>query len=257
MLASMLGGHCDWPCGILFHSKRATIIGYDRSARNCGAPCPPAPDYPALPAMHVFAPLLTVAVIWAVAVITPGPNFLMVLRTSATQSRASALFAVAGVGTGTFIWGCAGFFGIHALFNAAPWLYLAFKIAGGLYLLAMGVRMLKPRGAGAASADADTPIGMSPGAAYRLGLMTNLANPKAALFTASVFATAMPGHPALPLGVAAIAVMMTISMTWYVTVSWLFTTQAVSRAYGRMRRWIDRLAGTIFVIFGARLVLEQ
>lgn len=64
--------------------------------------------------MHVFAPLLTVAVIWAVAVITPGPNFLMVLRTSATQSRASALFAVAGVGTGTFIWGCAGFFGIHA-----------------------------------------------------------------------------------------------------------------------------------------------
>jgi threonine/homoserine/homoserine lactone efflux protein len=204
--------------------------------------------------MSTLAPLLTVALIWTVAVITPGPNFLMMLRTSATQSRAATLPAVAGIGVGTTIWGCAGFFGIHALFAAAPWLYLGFKVLGGLYLIFLGSRLLiRSARQGTASLEADS-TGLAPLAAFRLGLATNLANPKSALFMASVFATAMPAHPTLGMGVAAIVLMSGISVTWYVAVTWLFTMPWMTRSYGRIRRPIDRLAGTIFVVFGIRLV---
>lgn len=207
--------------------------------------------------MPSLTPLLTVAIIWIVAVITPGPNFLMMLRTSATQSRAATVPAIAGIGVGTTIWGCAGFFGIHTLFSAAPWLYLGFKIVGGLYLIVLGSRVLMHSRGRASSVSATLAEPLSGPAAFRLGLMTNLANPKSALFMASVFATAMPGRPSLALGAAAIVLMTTISVTWYVAVTSLFTMPWVARGYGRIRRWIDRVAGVVFVSFGVRLVLSR
>jgi threonine/homoserine/homoserine lactone efflux protein len=179
------------------------------------------------------------------------------VRISATQSRARGLMAAAGIGTGTTIWGCAGFFGIHALFNAAPWLYLAFKIAGGLYVIFLGSQLLLRSRARGASTDSETARPLTATGAYRLGLMTNLANPKSALFMASVFASAMPDHPSLVLGALAIALMTTISLTWYVFVTCLFTMGWIAHAYERMRHWIDRVAGTIFILFGAKLVLGK
>src|ERR1700748_1866932 len=92
--------------------------------------------------MQPFAPLLMVATIWTVAALTPGPNFFMAVRVSATQSRMIGLMTTAGIGTRTALWGWAGFFGIHALFAAAPWLYLGFKIVGGLYVIYLGTLLL-------------------------------------------------------------------------------------------------------------------
>jgi threonine/homoserine/homoserine lactone efflux protein len=206
--------------------------------------------------MPSLTPLLMVAAIWTVAAITPGPNFLMTLRISATQSRAQGLMAVAGIGVGTTVWGCAGFFGIHALFTTAPWLYLGFKVVGGIYVIFLGSRLLMRNRNPSASARGDSASHLSNIAAFRLGLMTNLANPKSALFMASVFATAMPAGPSLVLGALAIALMTTISITWYVFVTSLFTIPWVSRAFERARLGIDRVAGTLFIVFGVRLVLK-
>lgn len=207
--------------------------------------------------MQPLAPLLTVAAIWTMAALTPGPNFLMMVRISARYSRARGLIAVAGIGTGTTIWGCAGFFGIHALFSAAPLLYLGFKILGGIYLVFLGARLLMHSRARAAPGQVERVSHLSAGAAFRLGLMTNLSNPKSALFTASVFATAMPDHPSLALGTAAITLMVAISITWYVFVTCLFTMPWMARAYQRSGQWIERVAGTLFILFGVRLVLGR
>jgi RhtB (resistance to homoserine/threonine) family protein len=207
--------------------------------------------------MQPFAPLLMVATIWIVAAVTPGPNFFMAVRVSATQSRARGLMATAGIATGTTLWGCAGFFGIHALFNAAPWLYLGFKIVGGLYVIYLGSQLIRHSHKQGDSKDSGASRPLSAAGAYRLGLMTNLANPKAALFMASVFASAMPDHPSLLLGALAIALMTTISITWYVFVSCLFTMGWIARGYERLRHWIDRVAGAIFIVFGAKLVLGK
>jgi threonine/homoserine/homoserine lactone efflux protein len=181
----------------------------------------------------------------------------MAVRVSATQSRMIGLMTTAGIGTGTAIWGCAGFFGIHALFAAAPWLYLGFKIAGGLYVIYLGTLLLIRSRGGRASTDEARAKPLSAATAYRLGLMTNLANPKAALFMASVFATAMPDRPSLLLGALAIALMTTISVSWYVFVTCVFTMEWIARGYERLRHWIDRIAGVIFIGFGAKLVLGK
>jgi len=208
--------------------------------------------------MSSLAPLITVGMIWVVAAMTPGPNFLLTARVAAVRSRVAGLMVVLGIAIATAIWGCAGLLGIHALFIAAPWFYWAFKLAGGAYLLYLGLRLLLvrarrqdgvPRGSGAQP--------LAPLAAFRLGLATSLANPKSALSVTSIFAAALPASPSPLLGGLAVALMVAISTLWYALVVWLLTLGAVSAAFARLRHWIDRVAGALFVMFGLRLALDR
>jgi RhtB (resistance to homoserine/threonine) family protein len=197
----------------------------------------------------------TIAALWLAAMIAPGPDFLLVTRLSITQGRAAGLRGGLGVACGVASWGTAGFFGIHALFVAAPWLYLVLKVGGGAYLLVLGVRLFvgswKP-----AMAEAIAPP-TSGGRAFRLGLLTNLANPKAPLFVSSLFAATLPHHPPALLGVVAIAVMFVIAFGWMALVARFLTVRRVAEVFSRMRRWIDRAAGLAFMGFGTKLVLDR
>jgi len=206
--------------------------------------------------MSTLAPLLTVAMIWTVAAMTPGPNFLLTARIAAVESRATGLMVVLGIALATAIWGCAGLLGIHALFIAAPWCYWAFKLAGGAYLIYLGLRLLLARRQAALPPGIET-RGLTPLAAFRLGLVTSLANPKSALSVTSIFAAALPGSPSPLLGALAIALMVAISTAWYALVVWLLTTGTVAGAFDRLRHWIDRAAGALFLIFGAKLALDR
>ena len=198
-----------------------------------------------------------IAALWLAALISPGPDFLLVTRISVTRGRAQAMRTVFGVAAGLGVWAVAGFFGIHALFVAAPWLYLALKVAGGAYLIVLGVRLI-------AGSWASSPIEHRPeradrpgGRAFQLGFVTNLANPKAPIFVSSLFAATLPQHPPIGLGLGAVAVIFLLSLGWYALVARLLTLRRVADAFARLRHWIDRAAGLAFMAFGSRLVLDR
>lgn len=196
--------------------------------------------------------LTSISVIWFLAHLSPGPDFLVTVRVAMTQSRLAAFRTVLGISLGTIAWCVAGFFGIHALFASTPWLYLALKYAGGAYLAYLGVRMMIA-GLRPPPADAAAPP-MTASSAFRLGLFTNLANPKAALFTASVFAATLPPDPPAMLGFAATVVMTVISLVFYGFLALVLTTPRASAAYARAQRWIDLVAGAAFVFFAIDFV---
>ena len=206
--------------------------------------------------MDGYAALLSVATIWVVAAITPGPNFLVTVRVAVTQSRGAGLQTVAGIILATIIWSSAGFLGIHSLFNAAPWMYLFLKLAGGAYLMWLGLKLLWNSGDRGVTSSTQDAISTAGWRAFRLGFITNIANPKTALFVAGLFAVAMPPEAPVALGLMAVALMVTISLVWYSIVAWLFASRRISHAYARLGHWIDRIAGTCFIFFGARLLRE-
>lgn len=202
--------------------------------------------------------LLSVAAIWAVACITPGPNTLLVMRYALTAQRRVAVVAAMGTITGTFCWGLAGWLGINVLFQAAPFAYLALKIIGGLYLVWLGLRIFLDMRNPGQSADLAAPrIEVPLKTAYRMGLVTNLANPKSALFVASLFAATMPAGTPFLYGVTAIAVMVTVSSIYYTFLVGLITHRTVAAAYLRAKKKIDIGVGLVFVGFGTRLLLSQ
>ena len=204
------------------------------------------------------APLLSLALLWTVAVVTPGPNFFNIAQLAASQSKRHGVVAALGVATGTVLWGLAGGLGIKSLFSAAPTLYLGFKIAGGCYLIYLGLKQFKrklPLVAGD-SGPVDG-AGRTLLSVYGQGFLGNMTNPKSALFVATIFATAMPASVPPMLLALAVLTMATLSFGWYCSVALLFASRRVAGAYERSRKWLDRFAGSCYLLFGAHLVANR
>ena len=203
--------------------------------------------------------LATIALIWGIAAVTPGPNFLVIVRASLTGDRKVAMATVAGTIAGTFVWGVAGWLGITALFAAAPFAFVALKIVGGIYIAWLGLRILwnaRTPGPGVTQVTRSTRP-LSPSGGFRLALATSIANPKSAVFVASLFAAALPAGYHWSQGVVAVLMMMAISGTWYSGLALVLAKPSVAQAYNRARRAIDIATGAVFLAFGAKLALSE
>lgn len=202
--------------------------------------------------------LIAVAALWTVAVVTPGPNVLVVTGTALSYGRVSALACAAGVASGTTVWGVAGLAGFGVLITTLPQLYLAMKVAGGLYIAWLGLQSLRTSLARGPAVPAPPPRRTgSLSRAWRRGILTSLANPKTAAFVGSLFVVALPAHASLALGLASVAVMVAISIVWYGLAALALSHRPVSRAYLRAKRWIDGLVGGFFIAFGLRLAWDR
>ena len=85
----------------------------------------------------------SIALIHLVALMSPGPDFFFVTRTAMSQSRSKAMLGVLGITGGIFVWSAVSILGLHILFETISWLQQFIAIAGGLYLLWMGIGLLK------------------------------------------------------------------------------------------------------------------
>lgn len=198
-----------------------------------------------------------VAAFWLVAMIVPGLDFLLVTRLAVLRGRSAALQATLGVATGVAAWGVAGFFGIRTLFIAAPWLYLALKIGGGLYLTTTGIKLFLGSWRNSVDSAAPHSAPAPRRSHFRAGVLTNLANPKAPIFISSLFAAAMPRHAPIHLGLACVVAMFAVAVAWFALVTLLLSLEPVSAVFLRCRRWIDRCAGLAFMALGIRFATER
>ncbi len=194
--------------------------------------------------------LLTVALLhWAVLV-TPGANVLLVSQLAASGHRRSACYASLGITIVAVTWALLAILGVNALFAALPTLRLALQVAGGLYLCYVGVRLWRS----GTSANGQQSEPLAPWAAFRLGFLTNIMNPKSALFFGSVFATALPQEPGASLLAAATALVFVNALCWHLFLAVAFSHPRVQAAYARQQRLLNRVAGALVGAFGLRLL---
>lgn len=204
--------------------------------------------------MEISIILLSVATIWLIAVITPGPNFFITVRAAVAQSRRASLFVALGTSTGAILWGLSGYFGIALLFKTAPWVYLSLKLLGGTYLIYLGAKLFFTNPKAETNHTEPIPIHTNFIQSFKLGLFTNLANPKTAAFVSSLFAATMPPDAPFLIGIMSVALMCLISILWYTCVACIFSLDQFKRMYLRGRIWIERFAGAIFIGFGLKLI---
>ena len=195
--------------------------------------------------------------IWSIAVITPGPNLLITVQTTVNHSRLSGMFIVLGNCTGTMIWAVVGYFGITQLFSITPWLYISLKIAGGSYLIYLGIKSVIIFYRSKTRPDEQQFRPQKLFINWQKGLITNLSNPKTAMFVTSLFATALPEEPSLLIGMLSIMLMTSISLFWYSTVVFLFSSKKFGDFYQRIQNRIQGFAGVVFIAFGVKLFLTN
>ena len=201
--------------------------------------------------MHMLETLLTIALLHWVVLITPGVNFVLLAQLSASGDRPSAAMAVAGITSATLTWATLAVLGVGVIFVAHPVVRQVAQLAGGVYLIFVAWRLWcsKP------PAKADIELQRSRALVFRLGFITNILNPKPALFFGSVFVTTMPANPSFTLVAAAVALVYFNSVLWHMFLVFAFSMPTVKRRYERFSRSFNRAAGVLVGAFGLKLVL--
>jgi threonine/homoserine/homoserine lactone efflux protein len=194
----------------------------------------------------------------AIVILLPGPDTAVTLK-NGLRSRRGGIATGLGVSSGLAVWTLAASLGVAAVVAASEPLFVALRVVGGLYLAWLGVQALlaavrrePPEWAG------DGRPAVSARSAYRQGLLSDLGNPKIAVFFTSFLPQfTSSGKPdfwsLLALGLIFCAM----------TLAWL-TAYAIAAARAgdllrrpRVRRTVDALSGAALVGFGAKLVLER
>lgn len=206
--------------------------------------------------MNTAMTVLSIGSAIAIGAISPGPSFVMVARTAVASTRSNGLAAALGMGAGGIVFASAALLGLQVLLASVPWLYLAFKVAGGGYLAYLGYRIWQGANAPlllSASGGPDSQPTLK--RAFILGLGTQLSNPKTAIFYGSIFASLLPHDIPSALLVALPIVVFCIEAGWYSIVALALSSASPRDAYLRYKSWIDRVAGGVMALLGLRLVI--
>jgi threonine efflux protein len=204
--------------------------------------------------------IVSVLAIFTLAIISPGPNFIMVVNTSLADSRRAGLFTALGVAIGSGLFALAGLLGLILLISSLPHFAVLIRMVGGGYLAWLGLGMMRkalrrPRG----SAVVPGMVGSqaSPGRALRTGLFTNLTNPKAWAFYFSLFT--LVASPTTPLWVKVFLniTMFLISFGWYSSVALLISDRRAQPHFLRLQPIIQGLLGVLLLGLGGRLLLSR
>lgn len=193
--------------------------------------------------------LIGVSALAAVGILSPGPDFVVVSYTAMTGARSGAAWVASGVVLGNAVWAAAAVLGLSALLALAPTLFITFKLAGATYLVWLGMKLI--RGARvplAPEAPESEPSGRF--AYWVRGLATTLANPKAAIFYASVLTAALPSSPSTGLVIGTVAGVVLVATTWFTIVVLVLSTARASSLFRRRKVWVETAFGTILAGFG-------
>jgi threonine/homoserine/homoserine lactone efflux protein len=208
--------------------------------------------------MSLGSAVLTFALVAGALTVTPGLDTALVLRAALTQSRRHALATGVGIVAGLFVWGAAAAVGVSALLTASELAFDVLRYAGAVYLVLLGIRLLRhavrPEAGGGEPAP-HTGRG-SAWRAVRLGLVTNLLNPKVGVFYVALLPQFVPaGSDPLAVGLLLAAVHAALSLAWFAA---LIGLASVVGPWLRRRstvRAIDGVTGATLLGFGVRLAL--
>lgn len=197
---------------------------------------------------------LTVAVVHLLAVASPGPDFAIMIRQALFQSRRKAFLSAGGIALGILVHVSYSLLGIGLIIQQSVALFTLLKIVGAAYLTWIAVHALRAKPGGIhVEADRKRQTGA---AAFRLGFLTNVLNPKATLFFVSLFSVVIsPGTPALVQTGYGFYLACATGL-WFLGVAIFFTLPRVRKLFNRFGHWLDRLMGGVLLLLAGQLLFS-
>jgi threonine/homoserine/homoserine lactone efflux protein len=196
--------------------------------------------------------LLAFLGISALVIVTPGQDTALTIRNSLAAGRRGGVFTAAGVSSGQALWAISAAAGVTALLRASEPAFVALRLAGSVYLVYLGVQALR------AALRRAHPVDLAPQSrrvrAFRQGVISNLGNPKMAVFFTSLLPQFGSSFPALlALGV----VFCAMTLVWLTGYAFVVAKAGDVLRRTHVRRVLDGLTGAVLVGLGLRLATER
>ncbi|MEM5543973.1 LysE family translocator [Sulfitobacter sp. AS92] len=185
------------------------------------------------------------------SILSPGPAFLIALKTTLSSGRQAGVAVGFGLGLVASFWTLAALLGLEAVFLAFPWAYALVKGVGAVYLLYVAYGMWR----GALEPVTTT---VKPARhAFRQGMMINILNPKSVLFAAAVLVVIFPEKMRLGENLLIVGNHLIIEVIFYTTLAFGMSRPAVSQGYLRAKIYLDRVASAVLGLLGLRLLFSR
>ena len=200
--------------------------------------------------------LILVTIISGLGMISPGPDFVLIVKNSLSYNRKLALFTCLGVIMAIFVHMSYCVAGIAVIITATPWLFNTLRYAGAAYLIWLGIKALLTKESTITYISKSTNKQLiSTKTAFMQGFLCNLLNPKATLFFLAIFTQVLNANSSLSDKLLVAWIIWVEAIFWWPFVVFIFQTQAIQRRYFKAQFIIDKLLGVILTTLGIKVAL--
>jgi threonine/homoserine/homoserine lactone efflux protein len=190
--------------------------------------------------------------------VTPGPDTLYIVARSTAQGLRGGVLAALGIGAGALVHVSAAALGLSAILAASATAFTAVKLIGAAYLLYVGVGLLRSKNP-PARRDASTSRRFSLRGVFMQGFLTNVLNPKVALFFLAFLPQFVAADaPSKPLAFLVLGIIFDFNGTlWNLFVAWTTARLSKLAPSAAFNIWFNRCVGALFIGVGIRLALAR
>ena len=208
--------------------------------------------------MEYFSWILTVSSIHFLALISPGPDFVVVVRNSFIFSSSIGVWTALGFAVGISFHICYCIFGLALIFSESSHLFNLIKYMGVGYLIYIGIGSFKSNKTSIIIDGKKNKYMISPFEAIKIGFLTNILNPKVTLFFLSLFTLIIIPQKA-PYSVLFILCMILIFSTflWFSLVAIFLTQKKIQNYYIKFQKLINRVLGITLIFLAISILIKN
>jgi len=199
----------------------------------------------------------TIIVLHLLAAVSPGPDFLMAARNSLTYSRKTGVWTAVGFGSGIAVHIFYCVLGLAVLISKSIVLFNAIKFFGAFYLIYLGVKSILARSSRLEIGQQTKKPDISAFAAWRMGFLTNVLNPKATLFFLGLFTFVVSPQTPWSVTAASSFFMILDTVLWFSLVAVFFTNSKISNVFSRFQGLFNKFFGGLLILVGAKVALSH
>ncbi|MGF1698307.1 LysE family translocator [Vibrio lamellibrachiae] len=218
--------------------------------------------------MNEVTILATLASVHLIALMSPGPDFALVVQNATRYGRQTGLYIALGLSLGILLHSILSLTGISYLVHQQPMLFAVLQLAGGSYLFYLGFGALSAswqhfRSSKSSSTEPeprkekDTFVLANKRQALSRGFTTNILNPKALVFFISLMSSLVPAEMSLSGKSVALLILWGLSLAWFSLLAWLLSTSKLQKSVQSLAIYIDTLCGVIFITLGISILYQS
>lgn len=213
--------------------------------------------------MNEVTTLLTLVTVHVIALMSPGPDFALVVQNAGRYGRQTGIAIALGLSLGILLHSILSLTGASLLIHQQPTLFALLQAAGGAYLLWLGIGAVRSVLTPIFRPTTHTETVAAPQRiianrkqALVKGFTTNILNPKALVFFISLLSTIVPVDMSTTGKITAIAVLWITSFLWFAMLAWVLTGKRLQQKIQQWTPYIDGICGVLFVAIGSMILLN-
>jgi RhtB (resistance to homoserine/threonine) family protein len=190
-------------------------------------------------------------------IISPGPDFAIVVKNSLTHGRASGVYTAIGIAIANLCHVAVNLFGIGIVIAQSIVAFTIMKILGAAYLLYLGYKGIRAKPAIAKDKSTVAIIITNPVRAqngFYNGILTCLLNPKACLFFLSFFSVMLSKTTPMSTQIFYGAWISSMALFWFILVAFFFTSPVIGKKINAFKHWLERFTGVVLILLGIKLL---